>query len=164
MAHWGNKAGCVLCDLIAPGSRLAHHQGSGPVRGIFLKAGVFMIRTAVLVDGGFYRKRATALWGQKSPEERAWELVKYCSLHLTEPYDKERHHLYRILYYDCPPVTKQVYHPLLKKTIDFSKSGIFSWANAFFDELKKKRKVALRFGTLAEHVDGLRSFKTMHGQ
>jgi uncharacterized LabA/DUF88 family protein len=109
-----------------------------------------MIRTAILVDGGFYRKRASSLWGQKSPEDRAWELVKYCTQHLTEPYDKEKHHLYRILYYDCPPVTKQVYHPLLKKSIDFSKSPIFSWANTFFDELKKKRKVALRFGTLAD--------------
>ena len=145
-----------------------------------------MIRTAILVDGGFYRKRAITLWGHKNPQDRAWELVKYCSLHLKEKHDDDRHHLYRILYYNCPPVTKQVYHPLLKKTIDFSKSDIFFWANCFLDELKKKRKVALRLGTLAEnwvqysltndaaksifsgarqitdifeHIDGLRSFR-----
>jgi uncharacterized LabA/DUF88 family protein len=40
---------------------------------------------------------------------------------------------------------------LLKRAVDFSKSNIFSWTNAFFDELKKKRKVALRLGTLAEN-------------
>lgn len=70
---------------------------------------------------------------------------------MTEPYDKNQHYLYRILYYDCPPITKQVYHPLLKRAIDFSRSDIFSWTKAFFDELKKKRKVALRLGTLAEN-------------
>jgi len=110
-----------------------------------------MIRTAILVDGGFYRKRAVSIWGVKSPKDRAWELVKYCSLHLKESYDNDKHHLYRILYYDCPPITKQVYHPLLKKTIDFSKTSIFSWTNEFFDQLKTKRKVALRFGTLSEN-------------
>lgn len=28
-----------------------------------------IMKTAVLVDGGFYRKRATALWGMKTPED-----------------------------------------------------------------------------------------------
>ena len=32
-----------------------------------------MIRTAVLVDGGFYRKRAKYLWGVKTAEERDLE-------------------------------------------------------------------------------------------
>jgi hypothetical protein len=85
-----------------------------------------MIRTAVLVDGGFYRKRAISIWGQKTPEDRAFELVKYCALHLKENYEQEKHYLYRILYYDCPPITKQVYHPLLKKSIELSKSAIYS--------------------------------------
>ena len=35
--------------------------------------------------------------------------------------------------------------------MDFSHSDIYTWTNSFFDELKKKRKVALRFGTLAEN-------------
>ena len=33
-----------------------------------------MIRTAILVDGAFYRKRAYHLYGDKSPAERADEL------------------------------------------------------------------------------------------
>jgi len=107
-----------------------------------------MTRTAILVDGGFYRKRAVSIWGRKSPQERAWELVNYCNRHLREKHDKETHHLYRILYYDCPPVSKQVYHPLMKKSIDLGKSEIFSWTNEFFNHLKEKRKVALRLGTL----------------
>lgn len=33
------------------------------------------IKTAILVDGGFYRKRAKSLWGNKTPAERANELI-----------------------------------------------------------------------------------------
>lgn len=33
-----------------------------------------MAKTAILVDGGFYRKRAARLWGKKTAEERAKEL------------------------------------------------------------------------------------------
>ena len=34
-----------------------------------------MSKTAILVDGGFYRKRAKYLWGEKTAEERAKELA-----------------------------------------------------------------------------------------
>ena len=40
-----------------------------------------MITTAILVDGGFYRKRAKFLWGQKNAEQRAKELYSYCKAH-----------------------------------------------------------------------------------
>ena len=43
-----------------------------------------MIRTAILVDGAFYRKRAYTLFGNKSPEERARELSSYCHRHIKE--------------------------------------------------------------------------------
>ena len=33
--------------------------------------------TAILVDGGFYRKRATAIWGAKTAEDRADELMEH---------------------------------------------------------------------------------------
>ena len=42
------------------------------------------IVTAILVDGGFYRRRAYARLGDKSPKERADELESYCKRHLNE--------------------------------------------------------------------------------
>ena len=57
------------------------------------------IKTAILVDGGFYRKRSKALWGNKSPSDRADELNDYCYKHLNDNY--ENRYLYRIFYYDC---------------------------------------------------------------
>lgn len=62
------------------------------------------ISTAILVDGGFYRKRAYYFWGEKSPKERADELYDYCMKLLHNQH--EQRYLYRIFYYDCPPVEK----------------------------------------------------------
>ncbi|MCM1560358.1 MAG: NYN domain-containing protein [Butyrivibrio sp.] len=108
------------------------------------------MKTAILVDGGFYRKRATFLWGKKEPEKRAAELYAYCSAHLKHEQRYDDRRLYRIFYYDCPPLEKTVYHPLLKRGIDFRRSETYSWANKFFEELKKQRKVALRLGELSD--------------
>ena len=57
------------------------------------------MKTAILVDGGFYRKRASYLWGKKTAEKRAAELIAYCQAHLKyeQQYDGERG-LYRIFY------------------------------------------------------------------
>lgn len=108
------------------------------------------MRTAILVDGGFYRKRAAYLWGKKTPEKRAAELYAYCSAHLRHEQRYDDRGLYRIFYYDCPPLAKTVYHPLLQRGIDFRQSDTYSWTNNFFDELKKQRKVALRLGELSD--------------
>lgn len=107
-----------------------------------------MIKTAIMIDGAFYRKRAFYFWGDKTPEKRAQELVNYCKRHIKE--EKAGAELYRIFYYDCPPSTKRVYHPFLKKQIDLSQSEQFEWANKFFHELMHQRKFALRMGRLAE--------------
>lgn len=109
------------------------------------------MKTAILVDGGFYRKRASYLWGKKDADKRASELIAYCQAHLKyeQQHDYERK-LYRIFYYDCPPLAKTVYHPLQKRGIDFRHSETFEWTNTFFDELRKQRKVALRLGELSD--------------
>ena len=108
------------------------------------------MKTAILVDGGFYRKRASHLWGKKTPEKRAAELIAYCAAHLKHEQQYDDRSLYRIFYYDCPPLGKTVYHPLLKRGIDFRHSETYSWTEIFFDELRKQRKVALRLGELAD--------------
>ena len=108
-----------------------------------------MSKTAILVDGGFFRKRARRLWGEYSPEETAKALFSYCKRHLSE--HTQYHELYRIFYYDCPPIKKQMYHPLTGATIDFSKTEQYRWMNEFLDELKKRRKVALRLGIIDEN-------------
>jgi uncharacterized LabA/DUF88 family protein len=113
-----------------------------------LYGGGLKMKTAILVDGGFYRFRAQALWGEKDPSDRAAELNSYCIRHLHEKYAD--YELYRIFYYDCAPMAKKVYNPFTKQQIDFGKSNLFVWMMEFLNELKKKRKFALRLGKLAE--------------
>ena len=109
------------------------------------------MKTAILVDGGYYRKRAVHVLGKKTAKDRAQELYDYCYKHLFKNKDSsEMDYLYRIFYYDCPPIDKQVFHPLLNKNINFSKSDTRKWTEDFFNYLSIKRKVALRLGNLSE--------------
>ncbi|MFR1807948.1 MAG: NYN domain-containing protein [Pygmaiobacter massiliensis] len=112
-----------------------------------------MVRTAILVDGGFYRKRATHLWGKKTAEERAKELNAYCQTHLRDHDGKDSRQLYRIFYYDCAPIGRRsVFHPLTKANVDLDKSDTYTWTNAFLEELKCRRKFALRLGELSNQA------------
>jgi len=106
-----------------------------------------MAKTAILVDGGFYRRKY-AKGTEHTPEEAADALVKYCYRHLHERHGD--HDLYRIFYYDCKPCGKKIFHPLQNKTVDFSKTPHYSWMNQFLKELTQKRKVALRLGNIDE--------------
>ncbi len=106
------------------------------------------IKTAILVDGGFYRKRAIALWGHKTPAERADELNDYCYKHLHDKY--ENRYLYRVFYYDCPPTNKNIYNPITQKTVCLGKTSEYSWMTSFLNELKHHRKFALRMGRISD--------------
>ena len=55
-------------------------------------------KVAVLIDGGFYRKRAAFIWGHEPAEEAANSLVNYAKRHVKW----SKSELYRIFYYDCP--------------------------------------------------------------
>lgn len=106
------------------------------------------VKTAILIDGGFYRKRSKYLYGNKTPAERANELNEYCYKHLRDKY--EHRYLYRIFYYDCPPAEKNILNPLTGKTENLSKSLEYSWMTDFLKELKHHRKFALRLGRLSD--------------
>lgn len=104
-------------------------------------------RTAILVDGGYYRIRAIDLWGRKSARDRAQEIYDYCMLHITQPLDPRD--LYRIFYYDCPPMTREILHPLTGKIEDYSVKPGTKWSNDLYMYIAEKRKVAVRMGELA---------------
>lgn len=113
-----------------------------------------MAKTAILVDGGFYRKRSYALWGDKVPAARADELVMYAFKHIDKMDGPFRRELYRIFYYDCPPIDTNVFNPLTGKSVNLKKDPTYAWANEFFDCLKRKRKLALRMGRISVPTAG----------
>ena len=112
-----------------------------------------MIRTAILIDGGFYRKRAKYLWGEKSAQDRAKEVMAYCQAHLRDKDGNEDRQLYRVFFYDCEPIGRSVYHPLRKSNVDLDKSETSAWMHSFLEEIKHMRKFALRLGVLSQQVN-----------
>ena len=109
-----------------------------------------MDKVAILIDGGYYRKKIDNLYNEK-PRARARELIDYCRKHLYDNKNKQTGELYRIFYYDCPPMGKKIDHPLTQEQMDFSTTPLFKWTNEFLNELKAQRKLALRLGYLAEY-------------
>ncbi|MGL4597829.1 MAG: NYN domain-containing protein [Bacteroidia bacterium] len=106
-------------------------------------------KTAILVDGGFFLKRYRHIEKIKilDPKITAKFLWEMCLNHLTQA-NNETFDLYRIFYYDCVPYEKRQHNPISKKAIDYSKSETSKFQKVFFEELKKKRKIALRLGEL----------------
>jgi len=112
-----------------------------------------MIKTAIMVDGGFYRKKNFDPSSPDTPEDAADKLVAYCRSQHIDPSPKSKYQsiLYRIFYYDCPPLDKRVFHPLNGKNIDFKTTPTYNWTLNFFKALCQKRKLALRLGKLEEN-------------
>lgn len=124
----------------------SHYKGCDEPRDFFMETD--MIKTAILIDGAFYRKRAYYFWGDKSPRERANELREYCNKHIKR--EKTGAELYRVFYYDCPPSQKKIYNPISTRVTDLGITAQYQWTMDFYKELKHQRKFALRLGRLAE--------------
>lgn len=56
--------------------------------------------------------------------------------------------LYRIFFYDCPPLTKKMHRPISKAAIDLSKTPEAQFRFGVHRELQGVRKLALRLGRL----------------
>lgn len=110
--------------------------------------------TAILIDGGFFLKRFRSLYPDKDPHhphEVAKTIFNLALSHLKDPEStRPRRELYRIFFYDCPPIQKKAHLPISGKAIDFAKTPTALFRLALHEELKRLRKCALRLGHLSE--------------
>lgn len=100
---------------------------------------------AILVDGAFFFKRYRWCFSNArnhSPAQVADNMYTMLLKHV------ENEELYRIFFYDCPPLEKKAHNPISKAAIDFSKTDVAAFRLGFHLELARKRKVALRLGAL----------------
>ncbi len=118
------------------------------------------MKTAILVDGGFYRRRSQKVFGDISAQDRAIELANYCKRHLNS-HGESNNELYRIFYYDCPPTAKRLFHPFLQKQVDLSKTDLYVWMNQFLDELKKNANLPYAWGSLLKNRRIIQSGRTL---
>lgn len=116
-----------------------------------------MRNVAILVDGDFYLKQHRKYFEQTDTEQVAKDLLSHCLKHIynhkqekKQDHNRESERLYRIFFYDCPPIQKKIHHPLTNNNIDFSKSNIAVFRNNLHKQLKQTRNLALRLGALDE--------------
>lgn len=116
--------------------------------------------TAVFIDGAFFIKRLR----HYLPKNEHYNAEKMASIamgmaleHLKlRNKDKIEDDLYRIFFYDCPPLEKKMHKPISGKALDLSKSDEAVFRRELHKELIKKRKFALRLGRLSDYSNGWR--------
>ncbi len=102
-------------------------------------------RIAILIDGSFFLKRyriVTPGGRFHQPKLIVENLYKMAMKHA------KNYELYRILFYDCMPLKKRDHNPLNGKAINYSKTQQYKNRIEIFEELRKRRKVALRLGEI----------------
>ncbi|OED39273.1 hypothetical protein AB833_17295 [Chromatiales bacterium (ex Bugula neritina AB1)] len=118
------------------------------------------MKAAVLVDGGFYIKKYVSAWRKKREVTKGYPdpltvVDELYTRSLSNISSKNKHldspkELYRILFYDCKPFSEGSLNPVSKIYTDYARTETATFRNSLHDILKKKRKVALRLGRIAE--------------
>lgn len=106
------------------------------------------VKVAVLIDGGFFVKRFNNVFNQShsmTGEDVAKRLYTIAHSHVGGG-----NILYRIFYYDCHPFDKKMHNPISNRVVDFKATQEYKFRTELIEALKRRRKVALRLGTLKE--------------
>jgi uncharacterized protein (TIGR00288 family) len=117
--------------------------------------GALTMKTAVLVDGGFFLRRFPHIFPSKAgnnPDVVAAAVLGLAVDHVRR-LERARNDLYRIFFYDCPPLTKKLHLPISGRAVDMSKTEPAVFRLALHEALKRQRKVALRLGRLSDFAD-----------
>lgn len=116
------------------------------------------MKAAILVDGSYFIKRYRTLypdWRTKAPNQVARDLYAGLLRNLRKVNKRGNggatsKELYRIFYYDCPPLEKRVQNPVSKRGFSFGDTDEAKFRNEFHEDLKRFRKVALRLGRISD--------------
>ncbi len=113
-------------------------------------------KIAIFIDGGFFLKRLPHIVEEhyrNSPEKVAETARILCKKHILRLVGKKEEedgrwldHAHRFFYYDAWPYEGEAHHPLANQQIRFQKTPEAEFRRNLFNELKKKRKFAIRLG------------------
>lgn len=115
-------------------------------------------KVSVLIDGGFFYKRIKA-WpdiNRDDPKQVADQARYLCKRHVQKLIGEDQNqqpsqwlqHVYRLFYYDAHPYEGTPHHPLHNRQIKFADTDEAQFRQNLFKELRKKRKFALRLGSV----------------
>mgnify|MGYP000595509369 CR=1 FL=1 len=126
--------------------------------------------TAVVIDGAFFLRRFKSAFPNLSAddaEDVAFGVICMAAHHITarlKAYPawsqlgkadfspQETAELYRVFFYDCPPLTKRLHTPIGKRAINLAHTPEAKLRLAIHERLHQTRKVALRLGRLNENI------------
>ena len=94
-------------------------------------------RVAIFVDAGFFIRIFTKAVDpdmNMEPKKLAKKMWKYWIRHVDR---KNGEQLYRIYFYDCPPLECNGEHPITGQKINFSNSKITKYKNDLHRELRQ---------------------------
>lgn len=112
-------------------------------------------RYAVLVDGAFFLrklgeklKRDTSVRRDRSSSTYLDASRAGNAIHeLIARAELERDRLLRIYFYDAPPATGTLLHPISKDRTDLTKTPVFERRTRFLEQLELQPDIALRLGS-----------------
>lgn len=119
---------------------------------------------AILIDGAFFLKRLPGVVEKRfrdTPEAVAESARVLCKRHvqrlIDEPQNETRgrwlDHVYRLFYYDAAPYEGASHHPILNTRFNFAQTPQAIFRRDLFDQLRRKRKFALRLGKVVREGD-----------
>lgn len=113
-----------------------------------------MIKTAILIDGGYFLKRLPVVRRDidtADPDAVARSIGQLVRSHLdqlNEVYRVENvfQLLYRVFYYDALPYDRKAHTPVTKRPIDYARSSQATFRGSLFDALRRRPNLAVRLG------------------
>src|ERR1700753_2488359 len=113
----------MLSKRSAPGSNpaLTHPELAEPRGFLFLRHCTPTL-TAVLVDAGFFLKRAARIYGNQMPDAAARQLHRIALYPLNNNQGHRVARLFRIFVYDAPPAEWKGHTPVGKRSINIGRS------------------------------------------
>lgn len=104
-----------------------------------------MITSAILLDGGFIKRKLKAALSRTAAAEDIQQLVK--AIHAHECLQSTR--LHRYYYYDAAPLARTVEHPLDGERIEYGATEVHARNSAMLRQIAQMPYMALRQGEMS---------------
>lgn len=111
-----------------------------------------MQRTAILVDGAYFLARYRKVYPDRdATDARAVAHAVFgMALDHIKQLDRSREALYRIFFYDCAPLQRQLVRPVSGENMNLGTSAMANFRRELHDCLRRQRKLVLRLGRLVD--------------
>ena len=115
------------------------------------------MKTAILIDGGFFVRRYRSIKARVAPDQaitadvmaRDISASAYRWIRKANPIGHKRRELYRIFFYDCAPTRYNAGpHPITGEIVRVEDTIDFGFRQDLHAKLRQQRKMALRLGEI----------------